>query len=424
MGVTDKAWDGSAGRFSDSEYQSSCVLDRKKCGGDWADKPPKQRCSLPIKEPNGDLNRNGVHAAASRIGSVTDACPEAINAAKAALRAAYKTLGEDAPSSIDPSDSDEGKTPKDTDDKKSSDTDGERREALRAQLPGEWEFRSAEGVDGLGILAGHFAVFNRWTEIDSFWEGRFLERISPGAFTKTIKENQANMRVLFNHGKDPSVGMKILGPIRNLDQDEEGAAYEVVLSDTSFNRDLLPGLRANQYGASFRFQVIREEVNEEPERSKENPDGIPERTITECRVSEFGPVTFPAYADATAGIRSLNGEYGRFRSPKWFKEVANDEQRFAEMAVELDAAVPLLEYLRNRGNDTGEDNNGHESNGREQVPETRAPDAASEENQDQEPTGETSGTAPGNLKRTSTRLPGVTQPLRTSSHKEQPKWRL
>jgi HK97 family phage prohead protease len=148
---------------------------------------------------------------------------------------------------------------------------------------------AAEG--GMPTLHGHFAVFNKWTEIDSIFEGRFLEQLAPGAFAKTIKENRANMRVLFQHGKDPQIGNKPLGPIDVLEEDATGARYEVPLLDTTYNRDLIPGLEKGLYGASFRFRVTREDVNNKPERSSANPDGIPERTIREVQLQEFGPVT-------------------------------------------------------------------------------------------------------------------------------------
>jgi hypothetical protein len=166
---------------------------------------------------------------------------------------------------------------------------------------------SSDPADGPGLV-GHFAVFNRWTEIDSLWEGCFMERVAPGAFRKTFRENRDAMRVLFQHGRDPQCGMKPLGPIRDLAEDDFGAGYNVDLLDTSYNRDLIPGLRAGQYGASFRFNVMREDLVLEPKPSEYNPRGIPERTIREARVSEFGPVTFGAYADATSGMRSLTDE--------------------------------------------------------------------------------------------------------------------
>lgn len=183
------------------------------------------------------------------------------------------------------------------------------RDRALASLDHEWELRDEKANDGyLGTLAGHFAVFDRWTEIDSPLEGHFLERVAKGSFSKTFAENRKNMRVLLNHGKDPSVGMKPLGPIRTLEEDSTGAYYEVALLDTSYNRDLVPGLRDGQFGASFRFQIRAEDFNQWPERSDHNPDGIPESTIREAKVREFGPVTFGQYEGATAGLRSLNDD--------------------------------------------------------------------------------------------------------------------
>lgn len=159
-------------------------------------------------------------------------------------------------------------------------------------------------TDAMPTLTGRFAVFNQWTEINSLFEGRFLERVAPGAFKKTIREGREGMRVLFQHGHDPQIGDKPLGPIRELREDEEGAYYEVPLLDTSYNRDLVPGLEAGLYGASFRFRVVREEVVDDPGPGEHNPLGLPERTVKEAQVHEFGPVTFPAYAGASAGVRS------------------------------------------------------------------------------------------------------------------------
>jgi hypothetical protein len=181
-----------------------------------------------------------------------------------------------------------------------------RENLIRALMPGP-EFRALE--DGTRKLTGHFGVFDQWTEIDSIWEGKFMERIAPGSFKKTFRENRDSMKVLFDHGHDPSIGQKPLGPIRELAEDETGAFYEVDLLDTSYNRDLVPALKEGLLGASFRFRVMRETIEDEPDASEHNPHGIPERTIQEVKVMEFGPVTFPAYEGATAGVRSLTDSY-------------------------------------------------------------------------------------------------------------------
>ena len=185
-----------------------------------------------------------------------------------------------------------------------------RDELVRAVFEGGVELRSPDDRDGrLGTLAGHFATFNRWTTIDSAFEGKFREQIAPGAFKKTFDENRSSMRALFQHGKDPQVGDKPLGPIEVLREDDVGAYYEVPLLDTSYNRDLIPGLEAGLYGASFRFRVLRQKLEKRPPVSDANRDGLPERTVAEASVKEFGPVTFPAYDGATAGMRSMTDEF-------------------------------------------------------------------------------------------------------------------
>lgn len=182
------------------------------------------------------------------------------------------------------------------------------RENLVRAIARDLELREVEGAV-LPTLRGHFAVFNDWTEIDSAYEGHFMERISPGAASQTIAENRKSMKVLYNHGHDPSIGDKVLGPIEELGEDETGVFYEVPLLDTSYNRDLLPGLKAGLYGASFRFAVTGEQFDRDAQPSDHNPDGLPERTITKMRIYEFGPVTFPAYEGATASARSLTDEF-------------------------------------------------------------------------------------------------------------------
>jgi len=92
--ISEAAWDGSASRFDDQQWQRSCILDKGEQAG-----TAKQRYALPIREPNGDLSRAAVHAAAGRLDQVD--APDAAKAkAKGSLRAAYKELGEDAPDAI------------------------------------------------------------------------------------------------------------------------------------------------------------------------------------------------------------------------------------------------------------------------------------------------------------------------------------
>jgi HK97 family phage prohead protease len=169
----------------------------------------------------------------------------------------------------------------------------------------------SDADDVLGLVEGHFSVFNSWYQINSWWEGEFLEQVLPGSFAKTFAErgtsgtgNPNKIVSNFDHGFDPTIGDKILGPFTLLSEDKIGGAYAFELLDTSYNRDLMPALKRGLYGSSFRFQVIKDAWNMEPGTSDWNPNGIPERSLQELRVFELGPVTYPASPTASSGMRS------------------------------------------------------------------------------------------------------------------------
>ncbi len=165
---------------------------------------------------------------------------------------------------------------------------------VRRDDTGEWQPR----------LVGYPIRFNEWTHIKG-WEGDFFERIAPGALTKTLNERGEQIKVLFNHGMDPSIGNKPLGKPDVLRTDDTGLWAETPLADTSYNRDLMALIDAGAIdGQSFRFSVVREDEDRYPEASEWNPRGLPQRTVVELRLVEFGPVTFPAYQATSIGIRA------------------------------------------------------------------------------------------------------------------------
>lgn len=177
---------------------------------------------------------------------------------------------------------------------------------------------TADDDGTLGTMVVRFSPVDTWYEINSMWEGRFLERTKMGAFKKTAREakrsdGRYSTKVMFNHGMDMNIGDKLLGvPTRYEEVDTpeyRGPELEVPLWDTSYNRDLAPGIRDGAYGSSFMFDVVREEWEHEPEASDYNPDGLPERTISEVRTFEAGPVTWPASPTATSGMRCMTDLY-------------------------------------------------------------------------------------------------------------------
>lgn len=157
---------------------------------------------------------------------------------------------------------------------------------------------------GAPRISGHFARFNVYNEIDSAIEGRFLERIAPGAFNRTFKNNGPRIRMLFQHGRDPIIGDKPIGVPDTLREDDIGPYFEGDIF-ASVPPLVVDGLRAGQYGISYRFAVVNEDWDQAPKRSDYNPSGLPERTIREAKVFEFGPVTFPADPGADYAVRSI-----------------------------------------------------------------------------------------------------------------------
>jgi len=188
---------------------------------------------------------------------------------------------------------------------------------------------------------GTFSRFNQWYQVDSVWEGQFMERVLPGAFADTIAKDKANMRVLYDHGMDPAIGNKPLGPIRTLREDQEGPYFDGPFLDTDYNRDfVIPALTGrlmdgshvgSQLGSSFRFQVEEDKWNMRPNPDRNNPNGIPERSIVKAKVFEFGPVTFPANPGASASARSLSDE--------WIAHLIGDTRFQAQFAERVGTKV-------------------------------------------------------------------------------------
>lgn len=179
--------------------------------------------------------------------------------------------------------------------------------------------------DVLGSVEGHFSVFNTWYQINSWWEGDFLESVAPGAFKRTMSQRMGHIVSNFDHGFDPYIGDKILGPFTTLAEDDIGGAYAFDLLDATYARDLMPALKRGLYGSSFRFQVIQDSWNMEPDPSDHNPNGLPERTIREVRLYELGPVTYPASPSATAAMRCGTDRYYqnlRHRDPAQVDEIS------------------------------------------------------------------------------------------------------
>lgn len=151
---------------------------------------------------------------------------------------------------------------------------------------GEVEVRARNGK---AFIGGHAAVFNKLSQN----LGGFVERIRPGAFTKTIGE--ADVRALFNHDASMILGRNTSGTLE-LEQDDIGLLYRIFPGTRSYERDLIESMeRRDIRESSFGFFAVEEDWGM-------TEQGFPVRDIVQASLVDISVVTYPAYLDSDAVI--------------------------------------------------------------------------------------------------------------------------
>ncbi len=168
---------------------------------------------------------------------------------------------------------------------------------VRCQETGDFTIEErGEGDSKTSVLIGYGAVFNSLSQN----LGGFREQIAPGAFDKVLEDD---VRALFNHDPSLLLGRNEANTLR-LSVDGTGLRYEIDLPDTSIGRDVAVSVkRGDISGSSFSFQVMEDSWHLDD-------DDREIRTIVQVsRLKDVGPVTYPAYLDATVAKRSLDARH-------------------------------------------------------------------------------------------------------------------
>jgi len=188
-----------------------------------------------------------------------------------------------------------------------------------------WKDTRAEGdtSDGLTI-EGYGLVFNSETEINS-WEGSFLETIEPGATKKSLRELRhpdggTRLKMQFDHGHHPLLGGLPLGRWTEAEEDDHGLHLVGRAYDDWLRAPFVASIRDGGVdGMSFRFSVVKERWTDKDGKELKGEElfellfwgagdrGPLKRTLREVKISEAGPVVWPAYKDTTVGARSEGG---------------------------------------------------------------------------------------------------------------------
>lgn len=184
------------------------------------------------------------------------------------------------------------------------------------------ELRAIEGENP--EIVGYAAVFNAMSED----LGGFREKIQRGAFSQTIIKD--DIRALFNHDANYVLGRNRSGTLE-LAEDEQGLRIRVKVPNTQWARDLMESIKRGDINQmSFGFRTLKdlwEETNKKVVR-----------TLQEVTLFDVSPVTYPAYPQTSAAVRSAFESFTTERqaSEVGALEVARAKVRLANRKRKLD----------------------------------------------------------------------------------------
>lgn len=150
--------------------------------------------------------------------------------------------------------------------------------------------------DGAAHIVGHAAVFNQLSQD----LGGFREQVAPGAFARTIRED--DIRALHNHNTDFVLGRNQSGTL-TLEEDDTGLAIDIDAPDTQVARDVIVSIgRGDISQMSFGFTV-----RAGGQTFDQDEEGNVIRTLSDVQLFDVSPVTFPAYPQTDVAVRSFEG---------------------------------------------------------------------------------------------------------------------
>lgn len=188
-----------------------------------------------------------------------------------------------------------------------------------------------KGADDGRTIEGYGGVTNQRTTIDS-WEGLFDEEFLTGSFKRTARNQIPKMQ--FDHGKSMLLGSVPMGAWERAEEDDHGLHLGPGrVFDNPWTMPIRDAIAAGEIpGMSIRFSVVREvwidrngkEIKDEGELfdlifwgNGLDERGPIVRQIKEAKVTEAGPVVWPAYEGTSVGLRSgtVTIDLGRLDDP-------------------------------------------------------------------------------------------------------------
>ena len=192
-------------------------------------------------------------------------------------------------------------------------------------IPQEMRVKADEGERKK--IVGYAAKFNSLSE--EMWG--FREQIAPGAFTEALKKS--DVRALFNHDPNYVLGRQSAGTV-SLTEDDVGLHYEIDPPDTQWARDIVSSIeRGDIAESSFAFSMSGgvEEWDDTATPAI--------RTIKSVgNLYDVSPVTYPAYPEATTGVRSHKEIFDEHQNERTEESQEEESPDYEIMKARLDLA--------------------------------------------------------------------------------------
>lgn len=158
------------------------------------------------------------------------------------------------------------------------------------------ELRAEDGEDGPKIT-GYASVFNS-PSVDL---GGFTEIIAPGAFKKSLSRGDEVVALIEHQGGLATLGRRSAGTLK-LQEDSKGLRTTIVPPNTTAGKDAVELVRRGDL-AKMSFAFIP--------RDEEWDKDFAVRTIKEADIFDVSLVAQPAYANTSAGLRSMKAQERR-----------------------------------------------------------------------------------------------------------------
>lgn len=165
------------------------------------------------------------------------------------------------------------------------------------------ENRGTEPPNIVGMASVFYNSDDKGTEYQLWADDdmRCVERILPTAFDRILRD-KPDVLALFNHEADNLLGRTAAGTLK-LDKTPAGLRYRIECNpqDADHQRVLQKIQRKDLTGSSFSFMPTRDG------QTFIRTGGLCVREIHDCDIYDVGPVSSPAYASTTTGMRAAGG---------------------------------------------------------------------------------------------------------------------